>query len=212
MRSSSSWEIRDPITVNNGLALHHGHHANRDNWVHPPVRTVTRRLERDLREILDVILCGRHRLVSCSRGPLMAIRPGDERPCCIHENEVSVVCLQGVASVELGVRLLIWFPGTRNQSGDLLLGSCVYAIIVCVCVYVKKVCYVSCDDKKRGELTFDELAMICAQSAPLSFTISPLICGPRTVPRTMGRIKRVMSGPWTLGMIVELGSMTATSR
>lgn len=67
MRRSSPRKIRQPITVNDGLALHHGHHANRDNCVHPPIRTTTWGLERDLREVLDVILSSSHGLVTSGR-------------------------------------------------------------------------------------------------------------------------------------------------
>lgn len=54
--------------------------------------------------------------------------------------------------------------------------------------------------------------MRCAQSAPLFFTISPLICGPRTVPPAIGRTIRDTAVPWTFGIRDAPGSISATIR
>lgn len=54
--------------------------------------------------------------------------------------------------------------------------------------------------------------MCCAQSAPLFFTISPLICGPRTVPPAIGRTIRDTAVPWTFGIRDAPGSISATIR
>lgn len=67
MRRSSSWKIRQAVTVNDGLALHHGHDANRDHRVHPSVRATPGGLEGDLSEVLGAILCGGQVLASFGR-------------------------------------------------------------------------------------------------------------------------------------------------
>lgn len=54
--------------------------------------------------------------------------------------------------------------------------------------------------------------MRCAQSAPLFFTISPLICGPRTVPPAIGSTMRETPVPWTFGIGDAPGSISATIR
>lgn len=54
--------------------------------------------------------------------------------------------------------------------------------------------------------------MRCAQSAPLFFTISPLICGPLTVPPAIGSTMRETAVPCTFGIGDAPGSMSATIR
>lgn len=73
-----------------------------------------------------------------------------------------------------------------------------------------RVCY--CKPHAAGCLHTLGESMRCAQSAPLFFTISPLICGPRTVPPAIGRTIRDTAVPWTFGIGDAPGSISATIR
>lgn len=68
-----------------------------------------------MRKVLDVILCGSHGLIILSGRHLVAIGAGGKCSHGIHEDEMPVVCLQGVASVELRVWLLRCAPKAKES-------------------------------------------------------------------------------------------------
>lgn len=105
MRRPRARKVGQPVTINYRLALVHDHHSHGDHRVHPLIRTPTRCLECDLREVLCLVLRDGQRLALLRRPRCVRAFdrwPSNNRPHGIDQDEVAIVGLEGVASVELG--------------------------------------------------------------------------------------------------------------
>jgi hypothetical protein len=108
IRRAHARKVGEPVAVNNRPSLGHGHDSKGHHRVHPLVRAPTRCLERDLREVLDLVLRDGQGLALLRRpATIHAVDTGSSRhsPHGIDQDEVAVVRLERVPSIELGRRL-----------------------------------------------------------------------------------------------------------
>lgn len=105
MRRPRSRKVRQPVAVDNRLPLGHHHHSKGDYRVHPFIWTPTRCLERDLRKIFRLVLRDGQGLALLRRPSRIRAFdrwPSRHGPHGIDQDEMAVVGLECVSSIELG--------------------------------------------------------------------------------------------------------------